>query len=97
MKTANKFLKNVKISIFGNDSNASKSHSWRNYEQIKFGECLLSVQNILSSFLLSNIKTNKSIVFSVVLYRCETCCLLKGRSTLRAKCQGEYLDPRENQ
>jgi hypothetical protein len=49
--------------------------------------CYLSVQNLLSSLLLSknvNIKIYKTIVLPVVLYRCETLFLiLRGRDRLK--------------
>jgi hypothetical protein len=57
----------------------SKFHSRRNEEQIQVRECLLLIQNSLSSSLLSKnvkIKIHQTIIVSVVLYGCETWSLI---------------------
>jgi len=49
-------------------------HSGRNYEQIKFGECLLPFCSECFVFLSKNlkIKTNETIILSVACYGCQT-------------------------
>jgi hypothetical protein len=64
-----------KVQMFGNDSNRSRLHSWRNLEQIKFEECLIpfSSESFVPFFLLLiNVKSKmyKIIILPVVLYSC---------------------------
>ena len=59
--------------------------------------CYHSVQNLLSSRLLSKIKIYRTIILLVVLYGCETWSLIEGGTQdegLRIGCREKYLDLR---
>jgi hypothetical protein len=96
MKIANKSLKVSKFKYL----EMTVTHQNYTHGEIKLnlGNAYYHlVQNILSSHLLSNIKIHKTIILSVVLYKCETWSLIKGRNRLGAGCQGKYLALRESQ
>jgi len=64
-----------------------------NVSRLKSGNmCYYSVQNLLSSSLLSKnlkIKIQRSVIMPIVLYGCETCLL-----TLREECRLRVFDNR---
>jgi hypothetical protein len=75
-------LKCGTVQIFGNDSNKSKSDPGGNWRLNSGTACYHSVQNLLSSRLLSKnvqIRIYKTIILSVILNGCETWSLdIKG-------------------
>jgi len=75
------------------NNNTWKLHSWRNWEQIKVGKCLLPTCSESSSRLISKnfkIQIHKTINLTVVLHGCGTWSLIP--KVLRRR--SEYLDIR---
>ena len=76
----------------GQGPNESKFHSWRSYELIEIGKCLLPVQNLLSYSLLSKyVKINvyRTIILPAVLYGLENWSLV-----LTEKCRLRIFENR---
>ena len=95
--------KGGRVKIIGNSVNKSKFYSGINWEQIKAGNsCYHSVQNILSSSLLSkNLKVYTNIILPLFCMGVKLGSSHWGRSVgwgcLRIWCWGEYFGPERDE